>query len=213
MAISKLTHTKLSSRGVKSLTDIELISLLTDDQAMATALYSEFGGSLNDIASCEVSALRMVAGVGLQRAMRILAASEFGRRISISEVVSKKVISTDTDVIEMFKHYMIKLQHEECWVLYLTSSNRIIERKRISQGGHGGASVDSRIIIKRAVELLATHIILVHNHPSSIAEPSAEDKVLTDRIAKAAKLFDINLIDHVIISETGTYSFRKSRLL
>lgn len=213
MAINECLNIKLKSRGVESLTDIELLSFILDDEALSLEVHSHFKGSLSDISSADVSRLRMVAGIGLQRAQLILVAGEFGRRVAVAEAPSKEIIITDDDVVELFKPYMERLQHEECWALYLSKSNRIIERKCISQGGLNGTSVDYRLIVKRAVELLATHIILVHNHPSAVAEPSAEDKVLTDRIFKAAALFDIHLIDHVIIAESGNYSFRKSGLL
>ena len=105
------------------------------------------------------------------------------------------------------------LKHEECWVLYLTSSNRLLERQRVSQGGVQATVVDHRLIIKRALELLSTQIILVHNHPSGAAEPSAADKQLTQKIKAAATLFDIRVLDHIIISREGHYSFRRGELL
>ena len=98
-------------------------------------------------------------------------------------------------------------------MLYLTSSNRIVERQRVSQGGVQGTVVDHRLIIKRALELLATQLIMVHNHPSGAAEPSPQDKVLTERIARAAALFDIRLLDHLIISREGDFSFLREGLL
>ena len=103
--------------------------------------------------------------------------------------------------------------YEECWCLFLTSSNRIIERMRMSQGGIQATVVDHRLIVKRALELLSTQIILVHNHPSGSAEPSGQDKVLTQKIARAAALFDIRLLDHLIISSEGDFSFRQAGLL
>ena len=105
------------------------------------------------------------------------------------------------------------MKHEECWVLYLTSSNRLLERQRVSQGGVQATVVDHRLIIKRALELLSTQIILTHNHPSGAAEPSAADKVLTRKVAEAAALFDIKVLDHVIISSEGEFSFRREGLM
>ena len=98
-------------------------------------------------------------------------------------------------------------------MLYLTSSNRLIEHQRVSQGGLQATVVDYRLIVKRALELLATQLILVHNHPSGAAEPSAADKTLTNRVNDAAALFDIKLLDHIIISSEGTFSFRRSGLM
>jgi DNA repair protein RadC len=100
------------------------------------------------------------------------------------------------------------LQHEECWALYLASSGRVIERMRVSQGGVQATVVDCKLILKRAIELLATQIVLVHNHPSGSAEPSRQDLELTERVASAAALLDIRLLDHVIIARGAHYSFR-----
>ncbi|MDE5624413.1 MAG: JAB domain-containing protein, partial [Alistipes sp.] len=100
-----------------------------------------------------------------------------------------------------------------CWVVYLSASNRILESWRVSQGGVVATIVDHRLIVKRALELLATRMILAHNHPSGTAEPSADDKVLTERVGAAAALFDIRLVDHVIISREGYFSFYLSKML
>ena len=108
---------------------------------------------------------------------------------------------------------LASLQHEECWALYLASSGRVVERLRISQGGVQATVVDCKLIIKRAIELLATQIVLVHNHPSGSAEPSRQDRELTERVAEAAKLFDMRLLDHVIISAGAHYSFRAHNLV
>ena len=116
-------------------------------------------------------------------------------------------------MVRLFRPRLERLTHEECWVVYLTSSNRIIERQRVSQGGVTGTVVDHRLIVKRALELLATQLILIHNHPSGTPEASAQDKLLTERIAKAAALFDIRLLDHLIIARDGDFSFRRAGLI
>ncbi len=113
----------------------------------------------------------------------------------------------------LFRPLLVGLQHEECWVVHLTASNRIIERQQVSRGGVQGTVVDFRLIVKRAIELLATRLVLVHNHPSGTAEPSAQDKQLTERIAAAASLFDIQLLDHLIIARGGNFSFRREGLI
>ena len=98
-------------------------------------------------------------------------------------------------------------------MLYLTSSNRLIERQKISQGGVQATVVDHRLIVKRALELLSTQLIMVHNHPSGAATPSGADKELTKKVKAAAALFDIRLLDHVIISREGNFSFRRDGIL
>ena len=115
-------------------------------------------------------------------------------------------------MVALFRPQLETLAYEECWAVYLTSSNRIIERQRISQGGVQGTVVDHRLVVKRA-ELLATQLVLIHNHPSGAAAPSPQDKVLTERVAQAAALFDIRLLDHIIIAREGDFSFLRAGLV
>lgn len=215
----KNLHDKLHSRGASSLSDSELLSLLveaTEDSRspieVADALMSEYG-SLSRVAREEIPRLRMVEGLGLRRAERLVVAAEFGRRVAAETDNGVSSIVSDSDVARVMRPLFDGLKHEECWVLYLTSSNRLIERQRVSQGGVQATVVDHRLVVKRALELLSTNIILTHNHPSGAAEPSGADKTLTQRVKDAAALFDINLLDHVIISSEGSFSFRKGGLL
>ena len=155
----------------------------------------------------------MVEGVGLKRAGRIVAAAELGRRVSAlrgDDVVS---ISSSGDAVKILRPLFDGLSHEECWVLYLTTSNRVIERQRVSQGGVQATVVDHRLIAKRALELLATQVIMAHNHPSGSAEPSGQDISLTNRVAEALALFDIRLLDHLIITCNEEFSFRGQGLI
>lgn len=206
-------YDKALSRGIASLSDEELLTLLVEEPGVAASVLRSCGGSLASVAAEEPARLRMVGGLGRNRALRLLAAAEFGRRVAESRAGEADVIATSDDVVHLFRPKLQRLDHEECWVLYLTSSNRIVERQRVSQGGVQGTVVDHRLIIKRALELLATQLIMVHNHPSGTAEPSPQDKVLTERIARAAALFDIRLLDHLIISREGDFSFLCEGLL
>ncbi len=206
-------YDKALSRGIASLSDEELLTLLVEEPGVAASVLRSCGGSLASVAAEEPARLRMVGGLGRNRALRLLAAAEFGRRVAESRAGEADVIATSDDVVHLFRPKLQRLDHEECWVLYLTSSNRIVERQRVSQGGVQGTVVDHRLIIKRALELLVTQLIMVHNHPSGAAEPSPQDKVLTERIARAAALFDIRLLDHLIISREGDFSFLREGLL
>ena len=206
-------YDKALSRGIASLSDEELLTLLVEEPGVAASVLRSCGGSLASVAAEEPARLRMVGGLGRNRALRLLAAAEFGRRVAEGRAGEADVIATSDDVVHLFRPKLQRLDHEECWVLYLTSSNRIVERQRVSQGGVQGTVVDHRLIIKRALELLATQLIMVHNHPSGAAEPSPQDKVLTERIARAAALFDIRLLDHLIISREGDFSFLREGLL
>ena len=203
---------KATLRGYASLSEEELLALLLEDNAIAQALLAECG-SLREIAKLPASRLRMAAGLGSKRTEKIQLAAEFGRRVSSSNGAIEEHITSSDDVVRVMRPLLKELKYEECWAIYLTSSNRIIEHQRISQGGVQATVVDHRLIIKRALELLATQIILVHNHPSGLAEPSSADKTLTQKVQDAAQLFDIRLLDHIIISRESSYSFRRHNLL
>lgn len=211
---------KLSLRGAAALSDEELVAVViaespSDDAAVATAraVVAECGGRLAGVAVCDLARLRMVAGLGKAKALRLKAAVEIGSRVAQSSAAAHDVIASDKDVVRIMEPIIGALQHEECWVLYLASSGRVLERMRISQGGVQSTVVDCRLIIKRALELLAVQIVIVHNHPSGTPEPSAQDITLTERVAEAAALFDIRLLDHVIISHGSHYSFRGHNLV
>lgn len=204
---------KMAARGVAALDDRELLTLLLEDEQAADALWQASGESLERLARTELPRLRMLGGLGLRRARLLLAAAEYGRRVAEAQSAAAEVIATSDDVVRLFRPQLERLDHEECWVVYLTSSNRIIERQRVSQGGVQGTVVDHRLIVKRALELLATQLILVHNHPSGAAEASPQDRVLTERIARAAALFDIRLLDHLIVAREGDFSFLREGLL
>ncbi len=203
---------KAAVRGMASLDDAELLALVTDDAALARNVVGVVE-TLAALADTELPRLRMVGGMGMRNACKIAAAAELGRRIASAKSVTLDAISSSDDVVRIVRPLLGDLTHEECWVLYLTNSNRILERRRESQGGVQATIVDHRLIVKRALELLATQIIVAHNHPSGTAEPSGADKTLTERIRKAAELFDIRLTDHIIIAGSAHFSFRGQGLL
>lgn len=196
-------------RGIESLSDSELLALIVEEKSLATTLLAECG-SLVALTQTPVSRLRMVAGLGTRRATEILASAEIGRRVSGANKAVEETITSSEDVVKYMRPMLQDLKHEECWVVYLTNSNRIIERTRISQGGVQATVVDQRLIVKRALELLSTRIILVHNHPSGSATPSRADFDLTAKVKEATALFDIQLLDHIIISLSDSYSFKSN---
>ena len=206
---------KLESRGAAALTDEELVAVLLaetqgDERArgVAESIIAECGGVARKITDVDIRRLRMMSGIGKLRAARLKAAIELGGRVAQQQVAQRDVIASDADVVRVMRPIIGALQHEECWVLYLASSGRILERMRVSQGGVQATVVDCRLIIKRALELLAVQIVIVHNHPSGSVEPSGQDVALTERVAEAARLFEIRLLDHVIVAQSEHYSFR-----
>ena len=210
----KNTLDKLHSRGAEALTDEELLSVVVADGAndkQAPAMAADLmnvAGSLHSLLATDLNRLRMMSGMGLMRALRLKAAQELGRREAVAESTAVDIISSDKDVVRIMRPVLGGLQHEECWALYLASSGKLIERMRISSGGVQATVVDYRLILKRAIELLAVQIVLVHNHPSGSAEPSSQDRTLTERVDEACRIFDIRLLDHIIIARGDHYSFR-----
>ena len=202
-------HHKMTMRGIKSLDDAELLALVLESKTQATTLLEEYG-SLSNIANTPTNRLRMTAGLGVKLSERIQAAVEIGRRISTINGAVEEVITSSEDVVKMMRPLLQELKHEECWAIYLTNSNRVVERYRISQGGVQATVVDQRLIVKRALELLSTRLIIVHNHPSGSATPSGADFDITKRIKEATSLFDIQLLDHIIITATEDYSFKSN---
>jgi DNA repair protein RadC len=202
---------KIALHGAAALTDSELITAIIDNQAVAQALMSQY--SLTTLPVEDISRLRMSCGMGLAKASKIAAAIELARRIAKTKTGNVDRIQSLEAAEKILRPLFDGLDHEECWVLFMTNSGKVIEKMKISQGGLQATVVDNRLIIKRAIELLATQMILAHNHPSDNAQPSQADITLTNRVKSAAELFDITLLDHIIITRSQSYSFKKFGLL
>jgi DNA repair protein RadC len=202
---------KIALHGAAALTDSELITVIIDNQAVAQALMSQY--SLTTLPVEDISRLRMSCGMGLAKASKITAAIELARRIAKTKTGNVDRIQSLEAAEKILRPLFDGLDHEECWVLFMTNSGKVIEKMKISQGGLQATVVDNRLIIKRAIELLATQMILAHNHPSDNAQPSQADITLTNRVKSAAELFDITLLDHIIITRSQIYSFKKFGLL
>lgn len=207
---------KLVARGAQALSDAELVSLVLpatkgeENIAVAERLLAS-AGSLTTLAHSTLPELRQMEGLGMDRASRLAAALELGRRVLVAEGDEQTVIHDRNDVVELFAPLLSGLAHEEMWVLYLSSANRIIERRRLSVGGSSSVVADCKLIVRHALNLVASSLIIVHNHPSGAAESSREDENFTARLREAAGLFDIALLDHIIIARGGgSYSFRSA---
>lgn len=211
---------KLLTRGISSLTDAELIAILigsgnTNESAveLSRKILKEFGNNLNELAKLNVGELKKFKGIGEAKAINIIAAFELGRRNKSSEILNKTKVESSKDVFQLFQAKLGHIPHEEFWALYLNRSNKIIDQLRISQGGIAGTVADVRIIMKHAIEKLASSIIIIHNHPSGNKTPSISDKEITDKLKNAGKTIDVNVLDHLIITESGYYSFADEGLM
>lgn len=212
----RMAREKFVAQGAEALSDAELLSLLIasrgEEESIATAerLLSDVG-SLAALSHLTAGELRQRESLGMERATRVVAAMELGRRVLVAESGEQPVIRDRNDVVTLFAPLISTLDHEELWVLYLSSSNRVLERRRISVGGSSSVTTDCKLIVRHALTLVASSIILVHNHPSGAAEASREDELFTSRLRDAAALFDIQLLDHIIVARGGgSYSFRSA---
>jgi len=200
--------------GALALTDAELIAILLrtgnpNDSAveLAKKLLAQSGNSLNNLSGKSLRELSQVKGIGQAKAISLLSAFEIGNRIRAEKVEQCLQIRSCTDVVNLMQDKIANLDHEEFWAIYMNHANRILSNIQISKGGITNTPVDTRIVMQQAVLNKATQIILCHNHPSGSVNPSQADIQLTKKIAKAADLMDILLVDHVIIHRDDYYSF------
>lgn len=205
---------RLQLLGAQALTDAELLAVLFGEESVQTAerLLASLEGGIAALARTDPSRLRMAGGIGLRRALLVAAAVELGRR-GRQEADRVRTVTGSADILELLSPQLEGLDHEECWVVYLSASNRILEHCRMSQGGVRASLLDPKLVLKRALELLAVRMVLVHNHPSGTPHPSTADHDLTVQIASAARFFDIQLLDHIIIARSSSFSFREHGLL
>lgn len=205
---------KLMEKGRHVLTEAELIAILIgsgskDETAveLSKRILASVGNNLNDLGKLGVSELVKFKGIGEAKAISVMAAMELGRRRKETEVVKRDKISISKDVYDIMKPILLDLPHEEFWLLILNRANLVIKKELISRGGVSGTVVDTKIIFKAAVENYACSIIICHNHPSGNLKPSEADIRITKNIKDAGKLMEIPLLDHLIITENGFYSF------
>jgi len=205
---------KLVLKGKSTLSDAELLAIListgTKNESaveLAKRILNNYKNDLNELGKLSVKQLMETKGIGEAKAITIIAALELGRRRQASEIKEKLQLNTGTLVNQYFKTKVTELLHEEFYVLYLNNANRLLGEERISMGGLAGTIADVRIIFSYAIKYLSTSIILIHNHPSGNPKPSQLDIDQTKKIKEAGKLLDIRVLDHVIIAETGFYSF------
>ena len=212
---------KLLLKGKAALSDAELLTILlrtgvVGNSALdiAKKILHRVNGDLNELGKLSVSELKkMEKGLGDTKAITIVAALELGRRRQSSEVREKPVIHTSREFFDYIYPEMSDLKHEEFYVLYMNRANRPITFKHISKGGVTGTVADTKIILKHALELLASSLIAFHNHPSGNLKPSQADIDLTKKLKAAALLIDVVLLDHLIIGDKNYYSFADDGML
>lgn len=205
---------KFIKKGPGALSTTELLAILirsgTKDRSavsVARDILVIAQNNLSQLAKLRMSDLLKVKGVGEIKAITLLAALELGKRRRLEKAAAKVKIKTSSDVFALMKPLMEDLFIEQFWVLYLNNANHVMDKHRVSEGGMTATIVDIRLILKSALDLNATALILCHNHPSGTLEPSKADQLLTDKVVKAARFMDIQVLDHLIVTEQAYFSF------
>jgi DNA repair protein RadC len=212
-AVEDRPREKLLIKGARSLTDAELIGILIGSGnlnetavELGRRILVSVNNNLNDLGRKGIDYLKTFNGIGEAKAISIVAALELGKRRKEAEVFVKKKITSSRDAADFITPLLADLNHEEFWILLLDRGNKIIDHFMISQGGISGTVIDVRIILKNALEKLASSLILCHNHPSGTMEASDADLKITRKIKNAAAVMDISVLDHIIIGQNSYLS-------
>ena len=211
---------KLRSKGAHLLTDSELVAILIGKGTpkrnavdLARDLLQLGRNNLAELGKLTVADLMQVSGVGITKAIVISAALEIGRRREAATAIDKVTIKSSKEIASYIRSLLRDLENEVFGVVCLNHANRIKHYEVISIGGLTSTVADPRIIFKKALAADATSLILFHNHPSGNLQPSRADKELTQKIIEAGTLFDIRILDHIIVSEYGYFSFADEGLI
>jgi len=211
---------KLILKGKSVLSDAELIAILIGSGSknesaveLSKKILASVANNLNELGKLNLSQLCNFKGIGEAKAVTIIAAMELARRRRSEEVIELTKITSSKIIFEIMQPIIGELPHEEFWVLYLNNANKVIAKNQLSKGGMTGTVVDVRIILKSALESGAVGILLCHNHPSGNLKPSEVDIEITKKVKTAGKSLDINVLDHLIITQNGYYSFADEGIL
>jgi len=211
---------KLLYKGKAILSDAELLAILIcsgnrkeSAVALSKRMLSTIDNNLQELGKLSVKQLTEFKGIGVAKAITIIAALELGRRRRGSDALDRMKVTSSNSVFELMQPIIGDLPHEEFWIIYLNNSNKVIQKKQLSKGGITGTLVDVRLVLKKAIDVGATGLILSHNHPSGTLKPSEADKQITQKLKKAGTSLDIKVLDHLIITEKSYFSFADENLL
>ena len=206
---------KMLRKGTQSLSDAELLAILIgsgnrDESAveLSRRILHDCHDNLNELAQLSIADLcKRFKGIGEAKAITIMAALELGKRRKTSDILERKKITTSQDLFDLFEPQLVDLPHEEFWLGLLNGANKVIELKRLTQGGSKQTVVDIPMLLKLALEKSAQAMAVAHNHPSGQNRPSHEDELITRRIKTGCEAIGITLLDHIIIARGEYYSF------
>jgi DNA repair protein RadC len=219
LSIEDRPREKLLSKGISALSTSELLAIIIGSGnktlsavELAKHILNTYNNNLNKIGKLTVSDLMQFNGIGEAKAISIITALELSKRRELENNEEQKITSSK-NIFDIMNPLLTDLNYEEFWILYLNRSNKLIKKTKHSQGGISSTITDIRLVLKEALLIYSSSIILVHNHPSGNLVPSNADKEITKKIKEAAKLFDISILDHLIIGENSYYSFADEAIL
>jgi len=211
---------KLVLKGAAALSNSELLAILLNNGSknksaveLAQEILKLGKDNLNELGKLSLSDFKKVKGIGQAKSISIAAALELGRRRHATAALDKKVVRSSQDIAQFLRTTLKDHNYEVFAVVYLNRANRINHFEIISKGGITGTVADPRVILKKALEKEATSLVLCHNHPSGNVQPSRADEEITKKIKEAAGYLDISIIDHIIVSEEGYFSFADDGML
>lgn len=205
---------KLERLGPQALSNAELLAILigsgsADESAvdLMRRVLQDCGGSLRRLGRMPMAALCAYKGIGPAKAVTLMAACELGRRRAAEPAEQRPQMATSRDIYNYFLPLMQDLPTEECHVMLLNQQLRLIGSRCVGRGGLSSTLVDVRCVMYEAITARASALALCHNHPSGATRPSADDDRLTERVAQAARLLDVRLVDHIVLAEGGYFSY------
>ena len=211
---SQRPREKFLAKGAGALGTEELIAIIlgsgtTKKNAveLSRELLDAAENDLHRLSKFSLEDYKEFDGMGVAKAVSIMALFEFSKRYQTEKSLPLPQIYSSSAAAENISPLLKDLPHEECWVMYLNRSNRLISKEKVTSGGVSSTVLDVKMILKRAMAKLATSIILIHNHPSGNKKPGKDDIIQTKRLVDAAKLCDISILDHLIITQDGYFSF------
>ncbi len=212
---------KLAAKGNKALSDVELLAILIGSGTknmsaveLARSIMADVNNNLVELGKLSVDDLqKRYKGVGQAKAITIIAAIELGKRRAGTDAIKLPKIKCSNDAYQAIHSSLADLPHEEFWILLLNRNNQVLKKEKITQGGITSTIFDVRMILKSALDRLATGIIICHNHPSGNLRPSDSDKQITYKMKEAGKLMDIQLLDHIIVCGQKYFSFADEGIL
>jgi DNA repair protein RadC len=219
-AIDDRPREKLLTRGASALSNSELLAILLNTGSknksaveLAREILKLGSDNLNELGKLSLNDFKQVKGIGQAKSIIISAAMELSRRRHSASALEKTVVKSSRDIAQYLQASLKDYNYEVFAVVFLNRANKINHFEIVSKGGMTGTVADPRIILKKALEEDATSIVLCHNHPSGNLQPSRADEELTKKIKEAAGYLDIKIIDHIIVSEEGFYSFADEGIL